>query len=80
MGMMAIFVMGLGTFQQTFVPPSHRSYIWNFILTGSVVSEVKLFKEFGRRRTMTTTMNDDGRTTEAYLSFTLTNEHSAQVS
>ena len=51
MGMVAILVMSPGPFEQTFVPPSHRSYMWNLTLTGPVVSEQKMFKECGRRRT-----------------------------
>ena len=38
------------TFEQTFVPPSHRSSTWNLTLTGPVVSEEKMFKECGRQR------------------------------
>ena len=59
MAMAAILVMWPGLFEQTFVPPSHRSSIWNLTLTGPV--EVKMFKDCGRRRT-----------TEAYLSYKLT--------
>ena len=61
MGMAAILVMWPGTFAQTFIPPSHRSSIWNFTLIGPVVSEEKMFKECGWRRV-----------TEAYLSYKLT--------
>ena len=53
MGLVAILVMWPGPFGQTFVPPSHRSSIWNLNLTGPVVSEEKIFKECGRRRTTT---------------------------
>ena len=60
MGMGAILVMWPWTFEQTFVPPSHESSIWNLTLIGPVVSEEKMFKECGRR------------TTEAYLSYKLT--------
>ena len=59
MGMAAIMVMWPGPFEQTLVPPSHRSSIWN--LTGPVVSAEKMFKECGRWRTI-----------EAYLSYKLT--------
>ena len=70
MAMAAILVMWPGQFEQTFVPPSHRSSIWNLTLIGPVVSEEKMFKECGRRRT---TMDEDVlRTTEAYLSYKLT--------
>ena len=61
MGMAAILVTWPGTFEQTYIPPSHRSSIWNLTLIGPVVSEEKMFKECGRRGT-----------TEAYLSFKLT--------
>ena len=30
MGMVAILVMWPGPFEQIFIPPSHRSSIWNF--------------------------------------------------
>ena len=69
MGMAAILVMWPGSFEQTFIPPSHRGSIWNLTLIGQAVSEEKMFKERGRRRT-----------TEAYLSYKLTSEPSAQVS
>ena len=39
MSMAAILVMWPGPFEQTFVPPSHRSSIWNLTLIGPVVSE-----------------------------------------
>ena len=69
MGMAAILVMWPGPFEQTFVPPSHRSSKWNLTLIGPVVSEEKMFKECGQRNTD----DDDGRwTTEAYLSYKLT--------
>ena len=67
--MAAILVMWPGPFEQTFVPPSHRSSIWNLTLIGPVVSEEKMLKECGRRRTTT---YDRQRTTEAYLSYKLT--------
>ena len=57
-----------GPFEQTFVFQSQRSSMWNLILIGSVVSEEKMFKECGQR------------TTEAYLSYKITSEPSAQVS
>ena len=68
MGMAATLVMWPGPFQQTFVPPSQRSSIWNLTLICLVVSEEKMFKECGRR------MTDDRRrrTTETYLSYKLT--------
>ena len=56
MGKVAILVMWPGPFEQTFVPPSHRSSIWNLTLIGPVVSEEKIFKECGQR----TTMDDRG--------------------
>ena len=48
MGTAAILVMWPGRFDQTFVPPSQRSSIWNLTLIGPVVSEEKMFKECGR--------------------------------
>ena len=80
MGMAAILVMWPGPFEQTFVLLSFKSCIWNLTLIGPVVSEEKMFKECGRWRT--TDDDDDGRrrTTEAYLSYKLTSEPSAQVS
>ena len=72
MGMAAILVMWPGPFEWTFVPPSYGDSIWNLASIGPVVSEEKMFKECGWR-------TDDGRT-EAYLSYKLTNEPSAQVS
>ena len=73
MGMAALLVMLPGPFEQTFVPLSHGDSIWNLALIGTVVSE-EVFKECGRQTT------DRQRTTEAYLSYKLTNELSAQVS
>ena len=69
MAMVAILVMWPGPFEQTFISPSHGGSIWNLILIGQVVSEEKMFKECGRRMT-----------TEAYLSYKLTSEPSAQMS
>ena len=73
MGIAAILVIWPGLFEQTFVPPSYGDSIWNLASIGPVVSEEKMFKECGRR-------TGDGRTTEAYLSYKLTNELLAQVS
>ena len=67
MGMAAILIMWPGPFEQTFVNPSNGDYIWNLASIGPVVSEEKMFKECGRL------------TTEAYLSYKLTNEPSFQV-
>ena len=61
-----------GPFEQTFVPPSHGGSILYLTLIGQAISE-KMFKECGRRTT-------DRRATEAYLSYKLTCEPSAQVS
>ena len=71
MGMAAILVMWPGPFEQIFVPLSHGDSIWNLDSIGPVVSEKKMFKECGRR-------TDRRRTTEAYLSYKLTNEPSTQ--
>ena len=73
MGMAAILVMWPGLFEQIFVPPSHGDSIWNLASIGPVVSEDKMFKERGW-------WTDDRWTTEAYLSYKLTNEPLAQVS
>ena len=61
-----------GPFEQIFVAPSHGDLIWKLALIGPVVSEEKMIKECGQLT--------DGQTTEAYLSYKLTNEPSAQVS
>ena len=53
MGMAATLVMSPGSFEQTFVHLSHRCSIRNLTLIGPVVSEGKMFKERGRRRTTT---------------------------
>ena len=66
MAMAVILVMWKGPFEQTFVPPSHRNSIWNFILIGIVVHEEKIFKRMC--------------TTTTYLSYKLTSEQSVQVS
>ena len=73
MGMTAILVMWPGPFEQTFVPLSHGDSLWNLASIGPGVSEEKLLKECGR-------LTDRRRTTEAYLSYKLTNEPLAQVS
>ena len=78
MGMAAILVMWPGPFEQTFVPPSHGESIWNLASLRRVLSEEKLFKECGRQTDSRQT--DARRTTEAYLSYKLTSEPSAQVS
>ena len=72
MGMVAILVMWPGLFEQTFVPPSHGDFIWNFASIGPVVSE-KMFKECGCQTT-------DRQMTEAYLTYKLTNEPLVEVS
>ena len=61
MDMAVILIMWPGPFEQTFVPPSHGGSIWNLTLIGQAVSEEKMFKGCGRRRT---TYDDDGRTIE----------------
>ena len=66
MGMAAIFFIWPGPFEQTFVPPSHGDSKWNLASIGPVVSE-EMFKECGRQ-------------TDAFLSYKLPNEPSAQVS
>ena len=64
MGMVATLVMWPGPFEQTFVPPFHRSSIWNLTLIGPAVSEEKVFKECERRTP--TTDDDDGRRSPTY--------------
>ena len=56
MGIVVILVMWPGPFEQNFVPPSHGGSIWNLTLIGQAVSELKMFKECGWRRTT----DDDG--------------------
>ena len=73
MGMVAILVMWPRLFEQTFVPPSHGSSIWNLVSIGPVVSGEKMFKECEQQ-------TDRRWMTEAYLSYRLTNEPLAQVS
>ena len=68
MGMAAILVMWPGPFEQSFVLLSHGGSIWNLTLIGQAVSEEKMFKSVDDRR----------RTTEAYLSYKLTNEPTAR--
>ena len=63
MGMAAILVMWPGTIEHTFVPPSHRSSIWNLTLIG---------QWFPRRRGLKSVDDDVRRMTEAYLSYKLT--------
>ena len=64
MGMAAILVMWPGPFEQTFVPPSHGSSIWNLASFGPVVLEEKMFEN----------VDTHPRTTEAYLYFKQTYE------
>ena len=74
MGMAVILVMWPGSFEQTFVPPSHGGFIWNLTLTGQAVSEEQMFKsEDDRQRWMT----DDVRRRPTYP-YKLTSEPSAQ--
>ena len=68
MGMVAILVMWPWPFEQTCVPPSHWSSIWNLTLTGPVVSEEKMFKF----KVWTTTDDGRRRKMEVYLSHKLT--------
>ena len=62
MGMVAILVIWPGSFEQTFIPPSHWDSTWNLASTGSAVPE-KMFENGGRRRQWTT----EGWTTEPEL-------------
>ena len=54
-GVATILVMCPGKFEQTFGSPSHEGSIKKMTLIGQAVSEEKMFKECGRRRTTTTT-------------------------
>ena len=47
----AILVMWPGSFEQTFVPPSHKSSVWKLTLIIPVVSEEKMLKECVRGTT-----------------------------
>ena len=62
MGMAAILVMWPGPFEQTFVPPSQESSIWNLASIGPVVSEGKMFENVDIHTTYTHTYThmDDG--------------------
>ena len=73
MGMAAVLVMWPRPFEQTFVPPSHGDSIWNLTLISLAVSEDNMFKECGHQ-------TDGRQTTQAYLSYQLTSEPSAQSS
>ena len=70
MNVAAILVMWPGPFEQTFVPPSSGGSTWNLTLIGRAVSEEKMFKECGRRRTT----DDDGRKTEPAYTISSPNE------
>ena len=72
MGMAAILVMWPGPVEQTFILPSHGGSIWNLTLIGPVVSKEKMFENVD--------IHTYTRMTEAYLSYKLTTEPSAQVS
>ena len=64
MGMAAILVMWPWPFEQNFFSPIHGGSIWNLASTGRVASVEKMSENV-----------DDGRgTTEACLSYKLTNE------
>ena len=71
MGMVAILVMWPGLFEHTFLPPSHGDCIWNLASIGPVVYRVCMTDRW---------QTDDRQMTEAFLSYKLTNEPSAQVS
>ena len=74
MAISAILVIRPGPVEQIFIVPSHRCFIWNFTLIGPVVFEEKMLKM------LTTYIHTYIQTTEAYLSYKLTTEPSAQVS
>ena len=62
-GMVAILVMWPGPYEHTFIPPSHGDSIWNLASISLVVSEEKMFKEWGRR---TDRHTDDGSQRPTY--------------
>ena len=66
MAMAAILVMWPGPFEQTFVPPSHRSSTWNLTWNQWSLRRrcLKSVDDDGRRRRTTTT--DDGRRRPTY--------------
>ena len=67
MGMAAILVMWPRPREQTFVPPSHWSSIWNLASIGPAVLEKKIFENGG--------LTDNGRTDDGpWLYYKLTNE------
>ena len=74
MAISAILVIRPGPVEQIFIAPSHRCFIWNLTLIGPVVSEEKMLTM------LTTYIHTYIQTTEAYLSYKLTTEPSAQVS
>lgn len=49
LGMAAILVSEPGPFEQTFVHPVPRGYIWNMITIGPGVPEKKSFENFDER-------------------------------
>ena len=53
-------------------PPTYRCYMWNMRRIGLTASEEMSFENVDRR--------DDGRTTDTFIYYKLTNEPSAQVS
>ena len=58
----------IGIKTQLFVPLAYRYYMWNLVRIGFMASEERSFE------------NADVRTTDAWLYYKLTEEHSAQVS
>ena len=73
MGMAAILGMWPWPFEGTFVPPTHKSrhIKFGFNWPSGFWGEDTLYLKM---------LTDGRRTTDAYLYYKLTNEHSAQVS
>ena len=63
----------IGTKNTIFFPSAYRFYMWNMERIGFTASSEMSFESWQ-------TMDDDGRTTDAYLYYKLTNEPLAQVS
>ena len=74
MGMAAILVMCPGPFEQTFVPSSHGSSIWNLTSISPVVSEEKMFENVDTHTHIHTYIYTYITDDSAYLYYKLTNE------
>ena len=58
MGMVAILVMWLKLFEQTYVSPSQQHSTWNLASIGQAVIEENKFKNIDSERFGTRSMND----------------------